>query len=702
MANGYAGKILKVDLTTHTVEEIPTEKYQKWGGGHGMGSAVFWDLCVDKTVKGTDPANVVTIMTSPLTGTLAPSVSGRCEVQGIGLQGYPTPWFTRSNFGGRFSSMLKYAGYDGLAIVGRSETPVWLNIVNDKIVFEDATTLWGLDTRETQEEIWATVTKGREAGAWGEVNGTRDGGRSTQRPAVLTIGPNAEKYGVLASLIHDAGNGAGQGGFGGVFASKNLKAVSVLGTGGVDIADPEALLSARLWAQQYAYAGHADDPNKYVGMQGMSAPPGNAIRMYSDGVKSRPQACVACLRSCRGRTSTGWGNESSCIDFHWFTPQDKQAHGGLITENTAQATDILQRYGMNASTFMAITLWFQDLLAMDILGKGKEINTELPVEKFGSVDFAKALIEAIAENRDIGADLAQGLPQAAKKWGRYDQDTKSGLLPIQEWGYAHHYDARTEFEWGLGSILGERDINGHDFDFPLYWTPTLCAMQGKEPEVSAQRVSEIFAKKTVPFNDPMMIDYSDTGIYEEGVLKATAWLLWYGRFWKNSILYCDWAWADLVNPYGPDHEGMTPEGEPKFLNAVTGGELTFEQGMRTGQKIWNLDRAIWVLQGRHRDQEVFTDYSYDVPSFTATSGSKMNSFELPYVLPVHENGQWSFKSVAGRKLDRAKVEETKTKYYEFEGWDPTSGWPTRESLEKLDLGNVADELEKAGKLGVAK
>ncbi len=696
MANGYAGKILKVDLTARKVEEIPTSKYESWVGGHGMCTAVFWDLCEDKTVKGTDPKNVVTIMTSPLSGTIAPSVSGRTEVQTIGLQAIPVGWYTRSNFGGRFAGHLKFAGWDGIAVVGKASSPVWVNIVDDKVTFEDAAGLWGLDTRETQEEIWAKVIKGRKDGHWAETTGTRDGGRTTQRPAVLTIGPNAEKYGPLASLIHDAGNGAGQGGFGGVFASKNLKAISVLGTGSVQIADPKALMEARMWSQQYAWAGHADKPNKYVGMQGFSAPPGNAIRMYGDGVKSRPQACQACLRSCRGRTDKGAGNESSCIDFHWFTPQDKQVHGGFITENTAQATDSLQRYGMNAMSFMAMTLWFQHLLAQDLIGPGKEIDSNLPWDKFGTSEFAAALHKCIAENTDIGKDLALGLAQAAKKWGRYDSDTADGTLPIQEWGYGHHYDARTEAEWGYASILGERDINGHDLDFPCYWTPTLNALQGKEPDVSAERLAEIMGKKLVPFNDPLMIDYSDEGIYEEPVVKVTAWMIYYGRFWKNSVLYCDWAWADLINPYGPNYEGMTPEGEPKFFNAVTGQDITFEEGMNLGRKIFNLDRAIWVLQGRHRDQEVFTDYTYDVPS-----NGGMTSFELPYVLPVHESGEWKFKSVAGRTLTREGVEKVKTMYYEFEGWDAKNGWPTRESLEKLDLGHVADELERAGKLGKA-
>ena len=78
--NGYAGKILRVNLTHRKIKTIPTRDYEDWVGGHGMGSAIFFDLVKDKTVDGFDPANVVTIMTSPLCGTLVPAGSGRTEV----------------------------------------------------------------------------------------------------------------------------------------------------------------------------------------------------------------------------------------------------------------------------------------------------------------------------------------------------------------------------------------------------------------------------------------------------------------------------------------------------------------------------------------------------------------------------------------------------------------------------------------------
>ena len=74
--NGYAGKILRINLTNRKETTIPTSKYEQWIGGHGMGSAIFFDLVKDKTIDGFDPANVVTIMTSPLSGTLVPGASG--------------------------------------------------------------------------------------------------------------------------------------------------------------------------------------------------------------------------------------------------------------------------------------------------------------------------------------------------------------------------------------------------------------------------------------------------------------------------------------------------------------------------------------------------------------------------------------------------------------------------------------------------
>lgn len=131
-----------------------------------MGSAIFFDLVKDKTINGFDPANVITLMTSPMSGTLVPAASGRTEVQGIGVQSYPIGWFTQSNFGGRFSPMLKFAGWDGIVLEGKADRPVWIDVRNDRVKIRDAGRLWGKDTWETQKVIHNTVMGGPGFGDW--------------------------------------------------------------------------------------------------------------------------------------------------------------------------------------------------------------------------------------------------------------------------------------------------------------------------------------------------------------------------------------------------------------------------------------------------------------------------------------------------------------------------------------------------------
>ena len=134
---------------------------------------------------------------------------------------------------------------------------------------------------------------------------------------------------------------------------------------------------------------------------------------------------------------------------------------------------------------------------------------------------------------------------------------------------------------------------------------------------------------------------------------------------------------------------MSPEAEPRFYNAVTGKNISFRDGMEIGRKVWNINNAIWALQGRHRDMVKFADYYYDEP------------IGKPHPAPVFTDGEWTFINVEDRKLDRDKFEDWKTLYYRLEGWDEKTGWPTRRTLEELGLKQVADELESKGKLGAS-
>ncbi len=697
--NGYTGNILRVNLSSRKVSTIPTKKYEQWVGGHGMGSAIFWDLVKDKTIDGFNPANVVTIMTSPLSGTLVPAASGRTEVQAIGVQSYPIGWFTRSNFGGRFGSMLKFAGWDGIVIEGKADKPVWIDIRNNKIKIREAGSLWGLDTWEAQQKIWHRVMAGQTFDDWMVLDSKEKTVRTTQKPAVLAIGPAGENLSRLACLIHDAGNAAGQGGFGAVWGSKNLKAISVIGTGDIKVHDPKALIEARLW-QKKNYAFDLSNLKKTGVSTDFQSPPvpglfwGQPTGSGRPRSGQRPQACVGCHSGCRARYEDKLGNEATCFAtvFYW---------DAKTTEIQRKASDLINKYGVNAVETIFGLLYLQLLNRFGILNSGNIPKCPLDFTKYGSCDFVEQYDKMISYGDDgrgnknqFGEDIAGGFVRAARKWGRLEEDLKNGMLMFPYWGLPIHKEPRAQVYWGYGTILGDRDINEHDLDW-LKWDASIAKLYGGKPMAPAEEVVKIITDKMVPFQgDVLMLDFSDENMYSEHMAKLVTWHRYYTRFWKQSMQFCDWRWPDFLNLYAPGKIGSTGEAEPKFLHAVTGRNMTFPDSINLGKKIWNLDHAIWTLQGRHRDMVHFADFIYNKPG---TAVDVPNAY-----LPGREKGKWDYYGYTNRSINKKKFEEFKTRFYRLQGWDTTTGYPTRRTLKSLGLGHVADELAAKGKLGKEK
>lgn len=683
MKGGYTGKILRINLTSKTIGKIDTEKYWEFGGGHGMGSAIFFDLVGDQLpFEAFDPRNLIIMMTSPFSGTFMPG-SGRCEVQGLGPMLYPIEWFGHSNFGGRFTAQLKFAGWDGIVVEGASSEPVWINIVNDDVKIESARGIWGMDTWDTQQEIARRVITDTNY-RWGEWAELTKNQMTTQVPAVVCCGPAGENKSRLGALLHGPGSQAALCGFGGVFGSKNLKAISAIGTGDIPIADPKAFMEARLWFRKFQW--NADNPREAerFGKGGpyslISGRPsgGNTLNREFPLTPARAAACASCPRGCRMRLATGDTNESVCA--------------GTLTINvngslkfTRQGGDLMHRYGLGHWQLMPLMSYVDTLYKKGILGKGKEIDTNLPFDMPDSFTYVEALMRQIATREGIGNDLAEGCARFAKKIGRYDEDVNSGDLSLAFWGTAVHYDPVIEAEWGFASILGDRDLMLHMMsNYPLHW----MVLTG-DPYLTAEDAAKLYTDAMVPYQgDPFMIDHSEgpTGIYSDSKVKQVAWIKHYEKFWVGAGGFCGWRWPMCITNNTEDRRGPTPEAEPRFWNAVTGNNLTFADYMELGHKIYTLDRAIWVLQGRHRDMEVFPDYIYDKP----TRGEGM---------PMYIDGKWKYATGAGRKLDRKKMEEFKTKFYKFEGYNPENGYPTQDTLEKMNLGKVADALKKKGRLG---
>ena len=354
---GFAGKILLVNLTNKEIRALDTEKYEQYGGGHGTATALFWEFCVapgDWDLQDAfHPKNMVSLMTGAVSGTGVPR-GARTSVSGLSPQCYPIQWFGHSNFGGMFSAFLKMAGWDGVAVIGRAESPVYINIVDDKVTLEDAKALWGLNSWECQEEIWkrSGIRYGQE---WQEI----DGRYTLQRPAIVTIGPAGENMTRVASLIHGGGSGAGQGGFGGVFGSKNLKAVAVVGTKGIKIADPKGLKDVNAWYEKTWPSG--------PGFGGFGPP-------------SIQSVCTGCgqFRKCHNRDRVHSQDSDDCAESTFFSlmPEygiDREA----ITPINQKGTDIVQQLGINA-----METCFMGPMSFDT-----DHNPDFPIQPWPASDF---------------------------------------------------------------------------------------------------------------------------------------------------------------------------------------------------------------------------------------------------------------------------------------------------------------------------
>lgn len=224
MGNLYGGSLLRVDLSSKEIRKIPTTAYSDfWLGGRGFNTRILYEE-TDENTDPLGPENAILFSIGPLTGTMVPG-SGRVEIASkspvSGLQGM-------SNMGGYWGPELKYAGFDSVIVKGCADRLVYISIHNDQVEIRDAAHLAGKDTYETQDII-------RE-----ELN--------DPEIEVVCIGPAGENKIAYASVNTRVGNAAGRTGMGTVMGAKNLKAVAVRGTKGVQVDDPDRFMELCLEA----------------------------------------------------------------------------------------------------------------------------------------------------------------------------------------------------------------------------------------------------------------------------------------------------------------------------------------------------------------------------------------------------------------------------------------------------------------------
>ncbi len=225
---GYFGKLLRVNLSTGdiTVEKIGDHVYRKFIGGNGLGIKYLYEETGPET-NPLSPENIIIFSVGPLTGTGFYN-SDRFQVI---TKSPATGIYMGASCGGFWASRFKKCGYDAMIIKGKADSPVYLNLTDEKVEIKDSSHLWGKDTFEA-----TTLLKEAE-------------GRNS-RAAV--IGPAGENLVKIACIISDGkhGRAAGRGGVGAVMGSKNLKAIVVNGKKKVELYNRESFRGlTKSWAK---------------------------------------------------------------------------------------------------------------------------------------------------------------------------------------------------------------------------------------------------------------------------------------------------------------------------------------------------------------------------------------------------------------------------------------------------------------------
>lgn len=217
MKTSYNEKLLRINLTTNEikVEPLNLEIAKKFIGARGLGSKILLDE-IDPSVDPLSSENKLVIMTGPVTGASVPTGGRYVVVTKSPLTGM----IACSNSGGEWGAKLKYSGFDGIIIEGKSSTPKYLYINDDKVEILNAHHVWGKTSTET--DIFLK--------------------EKYPQASVLNIGPGGENLSLMAAIINDTDRAAGRSGVGAVMGSKNLKAIVVNSSkNSIPVNNPDAL-----------------------------------------------------------------------------------------------------------------------------------------------------------------------------------------------------------------------------------------------------------------------------------------------------------------------------------------------------------------------------------------------------------------------------------------------------------------------------
>ncbi|MFM1651818.1 aldehyde ferredoxin oxidoreductase family protein [Brevibacillus sp. B_LB10_24] len=570
---GFKNREILIDLSTGTVSyrEIDEELAKKYIGGRGLGVKYVFDNGPD--VEALSAENLLCIMTGPVTGSRS-TMSGRlCVVTKSPLTGTVTD----SHMGGWTAARLKWAGIDNILISGKSDKPVYLYIENGEGTLHDAADLWGQGTRATVK-------------AMQERHGKED-------LSVMCIGQAGENQVRFAGFMNENDRAAGRGGTGAVAGYKNLKAIVIKGPQKGNMPQPardDEYKSANQKALKAIMEGGLTAPKKgglsvygtnvltsiinevgalptmnskythWEGAEGHSGETVNATLLVADNT------CHACPVACKKEVEVKEGKYKTRVEsFEYESGWALGANCGLSDAAAiSYLINLCNEYGIDT-----IELGNTLSCMMEAVEQG------LVEEPFawGDADRMIELTEMLVFRQGIGDILAEGTARAAKRFGNADlaMVVKGQAIPA--------YDPRGIQGIGLGYATSNRGA---------------CHLRGYTV------ASEI-----------------------AGIPEPTDRLKPEGKGELLKVFQDLFAFSDSLDICKFSSFSENAENYAEQYSAMTGVQITADDVLKIGERIYNLERHYNNLAGFNKREDDFLPKRFTEEAGTGNSAGHVSQLD---------------------------------------------------------------------------
>jgi aldehyde:ferredoxin oxidoreductase len=543
--------ILRVNLSTRNFDtlDIPPDWWRDYLGGSSLAARILYDELVPELAP-LSPEAPLLFLNGPLSGTAGPAV-GRFVVC---ARSPATGLWGESNCGGFWGPELRHAGFDGLWISGKAQSPVYLWIMGQQVEIRDAAHLWGLETYHTQE---AVLDELREQG----------------KHRVAVIGPAGEAQIPFAAIITDHGRAAGRTGMGAIMGAKNLKALAVRSTGKTQLV-PDDYSEIRTkankilrddnftrTARETGTAGIADYadylgemPKRYYQsgvFEGVEKVAGSTM---AETILTGVSACHACVIAC-GRVVRLSEEEDKRKG-----PEYETIVGfgpNLLIDDLAFTTrmgDLCDRYGMDTISLsnilgLAFTLYERGLVSKS--------DTGGLILDWGNKEVVETLVRQTSQREGFGAYLAEGSRALGRRFSAEELAVQVNGLEV-----AYH-DPRGASGMALAYATSPRGACHNQSD---YFLTDIYGM-----------IEESLGMQFYQRHDG----------YEKAANVAIH------QNWRtvfNSLVMCFFA-------------NLSPKSVLELINAATEENYSLDEMLRVGERAWNLKRMINQRLGLEREND---------------------------------------------------------------------------------------------------